>query len=153
MCSLCCVALGQCNHKTEGGALRITGEMLRDKGADAKCVERFLVEWPTGCEVNRSNLERGLELGLNVRWAIAVFTDKNDPARRTYDETLVQWRNSLIDTLDSATRANDGGQAHHAFMTSGMLVYREAFLVAVLCLVEDLERRGVTLEGDCLGRP
>ena len=48
--------------------MRVTIELLQARGASCSELDVFTKEWPQGGKLNKKNILRALELGLNLDW-------------------------------------------------------------------------------------
>lgn len=91
-------------------AMKITAEMLREKGASGYCADRFGTEFPDGLKVTRANARKYASRFYfkDIEWAASVFLSKtayswyidNTPAGAA--STIVQlaeafWRASKME--------------------------------------------------------
>ena len=52
-------------------------EWLKSRNACQTHIRIFSKEWPDGCELNRENLQRALDLGLSIDWLTYVMVSSD----------------------------------------------------------------------------
>ncbi len=81
--------------------MRITAELLRDKGACTFDIKRFEKQWPDGCNVTRKNCEIAFgPLGMDVNWAAGGLLSPE--AYYEYEKTRNQAYHEYQDVRDKA---------------------------------------------------
>ena len=100
---------------TETRRKKVTAKWLEGKGACPWDLDTFKEEWPRGCVVNRKNIERAAELGIDVEWfgdewlqgeTKEVFGKTVQAAWRVYlDAPWVSAKKAIADALIKAVEA------------------------------------------------
>ena len=115
--------------------MKITKELLNSLQACEKQVCIFEKEWPNGCEVTRTNIDRAIELRLDLYWlASYLFPKAIDSAWKAYSEAV----DSAWKTYNEATAPaydetiSSAKKAYHEAVASAEKVYDEAIINILL---------------------
>ena len=118
--------------------MKITRKMLKAWEACPDQVDTFASEWPRGAEVTRENVDRAVELGLNVEWLAERVLDGNALAEyervtaaalaeydRARDAALAKYDRAAAPAIAEYERVRDAALAEYDREKE------EAFLAAV----------------------
>ena len=109
--------------------MKITAQMLRDKGACKNQVETFENEWPNGCNVTRKNCLRAAELRLDFNWAAGWLLSAD--ALAAYDKAvapaLAAYKKAKADALAAYKKAKaDAWTVHNKAAADALAAYEKA---------------------------
>ena len=124
--------------------MKITCELLREKGGSCEQVERFAGEWPDGVEVTYANCLRAAELGLDLNWAVKhllsaaqrkvynkaaeavleVYNEAVEAAWEVYNEAVAPAREVYNEAVEAAL------EVYNEAIAPAREVYREAIAPA-----------------------
>ena len=90
--------------------MKVTAEMLREKGACESQAEKFEAEWPNGVKIAEASARRAKELGLNTRWfamhflahgALKIYLAADAAAWAVYEEATAAERKAYLRAADT----------------------------------------------------